>query len=173
MSCFAVLFVLFFLLFIIMNNLYFFFFFLIYNKFLITYQKKKTSSDVSKLIFNPDTISNHDKIRCKNNIWSISASHVTNVSSAKRRCVTCKWSPVEVLTKSRQSIFCHCLIHHFAACLHNNNKQQWRHVRGVGADKLCWKLVLSRGFEVFITLYLLLSLIFLGKWCGNRRFLLE
>ena len=49
-------------------------------------------------------------------------------------------------------------------------------VQGFGADKVCWKPAMSKGFEVrgFITLYpLILTFRFLGKWCGNRRFLLE
>ena len=55
-------------------------------------------------------------------------------------------------------------------------------VRGVGDDKLCWKPAMMRGFEVRGFYHsiieasndkLLLSLIFLGKWCDNQRFLLE
>ena len=51
-----------------------------------------------------------------------------------------------------------------------------KNVRGFGADKVCWKPAMSKGFEVrgFITLYpLILTFRFLGKWCGNRKFLLE
>ena len=39
-------------------------------------------------------------------------------------------------------------------------------VRGVGPDKVCWKIARSRGFKVST----LLPFCFLGGWCGTQRF---
>ena len=50
-------------------------------------------------------------------------------------------------------------------------------VLGYGADEACWKLAMRIGFEVrgfYHSLSpLLLSFLFLEKWCDNRKFLLE
>ena len=49
-------------------------------------------------------------------------------------------------------------------------------VRGVGDDKLCWKLAMRRGFEVrgfYHSLSPSPVIDFLEKWCGNPRLLIE